>query len=139
MRADRIRASAATSVPRRSRHCCRLLPRAPPLLPPPPPSPPLLPEFPVRSWPSPELAQWVVPEVLVQDPVGAGASLAEGTSGSDLVPALVTTCADVATEPPVGHQATNQPSATVETTCWPSSSARVTPVTPFATRPSTKV
>ena len=111
----------------------------PPLLPAPATFPPPLPEFPVRSTLPAEPTQWVVPAVLVQDPVGAGASLAAGTSGSDLVLALVTTCADVATESPVGHQATNQPSATVATMCWPLSRASVTPLTPGATRPSTKV
>jgi hypothetical protein len=58
--------------------------------------------------------------------------------GSDVVPDGVAIWAEVALALP-GHQATNHPSATVATTSWPSSRARVTPVTPDWVLPSTSV
>jgi hypothetical protein len=67
----------------------------------------------------------------------AGGSCCQA-SDSVVVPAAEVTWAEVA--PALsGHQATNQPSATVDTTFWPSSRTSVTPVTPLATRPSTSV
>jgi hypothetical protein len=55
------------------------------------------------------------------------------------MPEAFVTCAEVALAVSPGHQATNQPSATVATTLCPSSSASVTPVTPLVTRPSMNV
>ena len=67
-----------------------------------------------------------------------GTGIGSWTSGSVAVPEAVVTCADVALLLP-GHQATNQPSATVATTSCPSSSTSVTAVTPGSVRPSTSV
>jgi hypothetical protein len=67
-----------------------------------------------------------------------GPTFGAETRGSDVVPDDVAIWAEVALALP-GHQVMNHPSATVATTSWPSSRARVTPVTPDWVLPSTSV
>jgi hypothetical protein len=76
----------------------------------------------------------------VQEPGagGVGGPLVDEVRVSDVVPDPFVTCDEFAAAS-LGHQARSHPSATVATTSCPLSSTRVTPVTPDATRPSTRV
>jgi hypothetical protein len=85
-----------------------------------------------------------LPEPFAHDDAADGEGLHGPTGGAVNVsccvvtPAALATCAEVASALP-GHQATNDPSATVACTLLPSGRTSVTPVTPGMTCPCTNV